>query len=120
MKFHVLALLALAGIGGCSKAPPSSEPMTGGNPRTGQQLIARYGCAACHQIKGIAHADSRVGPSLEEIRDSSYVGGVLPNSADNLMKWIEHPRAVNPKTAMPELGVTRTEARDMAAYLYSQ
>jgi cytochrome c2 len=36
------------------------------------------------------------------------------------MKWIEHPRAVNPKTAMPELGVTRTEARDMAAYLYSQ
>jgi cytochrome c2 len=120
MKTLVIALLALACIGGCSKAPPSSEPLTGGNPRTGQRLIARYGCAACHQIKGIANADSKVGPSLKEIRDSSYVGGVLPNSADNLMKWIMHPRAVSPKTAMPELGVTQAEARDMAAYLYSQ
>jgi cytochrome c2 len=120
MKIHVLALLALGFVGGCSKAPPSSEPLTGGNPRTGQQLIARYGCAACHQIKGIANADSKVGPSLKEIRDSSYVGGVLPNSADNLMKWIMHPRAVSPDTAMPELGVTQAEARDMAAYLYSQ
>jgi cytochrome c2 len=120
MKFSVLALLALALVGGCSKQPPTSEPMTGGNPRVGQQLIARYGCAACHQIKGIANADSKVGPSLNEIRDSSYVGGVLPNSADNLMKWIMHPRAVSPNTAMPELGVTQGEARDMAAYLYSQ
>jgi cytochrome c2 len=116
----VLALLALAFVSGCSKKPPSSEPLTGGNPRVGQRLIARYGCAACHQIKGIANADSRVGPSLKEIRNSSYVGGVLPNSADNLMKWLVHPRAVSPTTAMPELGVSQAEARDMAAYLYSQ
>ena len=120
MKTCVMALLALACMGGCSKAPPSIDPLSGGNPRVGQQLIARYGCAACHQIKGIAHADSKVGPSLEDIRDSSYVGGVLPNSADNLMKWIMHPRAASPNTAMPELGVTQAEARDMAAYLYTQ
>jgi cytochrome c2 len=121
MKIPVMAMLImLAGVSACSKTPPSSEPLTGGNPRVGQQLIARYGCAACHQIKGIAHADSKVGPSLEEIRDSGYVGGVLPNSGGNLMKWIMHPRAVSPNTAMPELGVTEREARDMAAYLYSQ
>jgi cytochrome c2 len=120
MRILFPALLALAALGGCSKAPPASEPLTGGNPRVGQQLVARYGCAACHQIKGIANADSKVGPSLKEIRDSSYVGGVLPNSGDNLIKWIMHPRAVSPNTAMPELGVTQREARDMAAYLYSQ
>lgn len=94
------------------------------NPLEDQQLggLIRWipGCASCHQIKGIAHADSKVGPSLKEIKDSSYVAGVLPNSADNLMKWIEHPRAINPKTAMPELGVTPAQARDIAAYLYSQ
>jgi cytochrome c2 len=120
MKIPVMTLLALVALSGCTKTPPSSEPLSGGNPRLGQQLIARYGCAACHQIKGVANADSRVGPSLKEIRDSSYVGGVLPNSADNLIKWIMHPRAVSPNTAMPELGVTQREARDMAAYLYSQ
>ncbi|MFL6675589.1 MAG: c-type cytochrome [Massilia sp.] len=121
MKLQYLAVpLVLAALAGCGRQPPASEPLTGGDPRVGQQLIARYGCAACHQIKGIARADSKVGPSLKEIRDSSYVGGVLPNSADNLARWIMHPRAISPKTAMPELGVTRAEARDIAAYLYSQ
>lgn len=115
--FSVLTLLALAA---CSKQPPTTEPLTGGNPRAGQQLVARYGCAACHEIKGIAHADSQVGPSLTKIRDSGYVGGVLPNSAANLVRWIMHPRTYSPKTAMPELGVSESEARDMAAYLYSQ
>jgi cytochrome c2 len=115
-----VSLLMLAALAACSKQLPTTEPLTGGNPRTGQQLVARYGCAACHEIKGIAHADSKVGPSLTRIRDSGYVGGVLPNSADNLIKWIMHPRTYSPKTAMPELGVSEAEARDMAAYLYSQ
>jgi cytochrome c2 len=116
----LLAILLLAALAGCSKKPPETEPMTGGNPRIGQQLLARYGCAACHEIKGIAHADSKVGPSLTEMRDRSYVAGVVPNSATNLIRWIQHPRAIDPKTAMPELGVSEAEARDMAAYLYSQ
>jgi cytochrome c2 len=116
----LMPMLLLSALGACSKQPPTSEPLTGGNPRVGQQLVARYGCAACHEIKGIAHADSKVGPSLTGIRDSSYVGGVMPNSAANLVRWIMHPRAYSPNTAMPELGVSEAEARDMAAYLYSQ
>jgi len=116
----VLSLLLLGALAGCSKEPPETDPLTGGNPRAGQQLIARYGCAACHQIKGIAHSDSKVGPSLTEMRSRGYIAGVLPNSAANLVKWIQHPRAVDPKTAMPELGVSETEARNMAAYLYNQ
>jgi cytochrome c2 len=116
----LLTLLIVAALAGCYRRPPTSDPLTGGNPRVGQQLVARYGCAACHEIKGIAHADSKVGPSLTEIRERSYVGGVLPNSASNLIRWIQHPRAINPDTAMPELGVSAAEARDMAAYLYNQ
>jgi cytochrome c2 len=119
MKRCFPALVLALSLAACSK-PPSIEPLTGGNPRAGKTLIEAYGCASCHQIKGIAHADSRVGPSLKDIRESSYVAGMLPNSADNLMKWIEHPSAINPKTAMPELGVTPAQARDISAYLYSQ
>jgi cytochrome c len=117
---RLIPLLLCALLAACSKRPPSVEPLTGGNPRTGQQLVADYGCAACHEIKGIAHAESKVGPSLKEVRERSYVGGVLPNSASNLIKWIQHPRTYSPNTAMPELGVSEAEARDMAAYLYTQ
>jgi len=116
----ILLFSLAAALGGCSKPLPGTEPLTGGDPRQGQQLLERYGCAACHRIKGIANANSRVGPSLEDIRDGGYVGGVLPNSADNLVKWIMDPTEVSPRTAMPDLGVTEAEARDMAAYLYSQ
>lgn len=120
MTRHILLVALACAMAACGKQPPAHEPLTGGNPRVGQQLIEKYGCAACHQIKGVPHSESKVGPSLKEIRDSSYVGGVMPNSADNLMKWIMHPRALSPNTAMPELGVTEPEARDIAAYLYSQ
>jgi cytochrome c2 len=48
-----------------------------------------------------------------------YVAGMLPNTPDNLMHWIREPKAVNPKTAMPQLGVTERDAADIAAYIYS-
>ncbi|MGZ7100234.1 MAG: c-type cytochrome [Candidatus Angelobacter sp.] len=119
MKQWPVLILAALTLAGCDK-PSSTEPLTGGNPKVGKQLIESFGCAACHEIKGVPLGQSQVGPSLKDIRKSAYVGGVLPNSADNLMKWIQHPREVNPKTAMPELGVTEAQARDIAAYLYSQ
>jgi len=48
------------------------------------------------------------------------IAGVVVNTPDNLMRWIEHPQAMAPRTAMPELGVTREQARDIAACLYSK
>jgi cytochrome c2 len=120
MNRRLFLLLACAALAACTKTPPKTEPITGGDPRAGSALIARYGCASCHQIKGIAHADSQVGPPLDGIRSRGYIAGVLPHTADNLIKWIQHPRQVVPNTAMPELGVSQAEARDMAAYLYSQ
>jgi cytochrome c1 len=47
------------------------------------------------------------------------VGGVLPNTPENLMKWIQNAPAVDPLTAMPNVGVTQMDARDIAAYLYA-
>jgi cytochrome c2 len=120
IRRRVVMLLCAALLAGCTKTPPRYEPITGGDPRAGRALLARYGCASCHKIKGIAHSDSHVGPPLDDIRARGYIAGVLPHTADNLMRWIRHPRQIVPNTAMPELGVTEDEARDMAAYLYSQ
>jgi cytochrome c len=43
---------------------------------------------------------------------------VLPNSPENIIAWITNPPAVDSKTAMPYLGVSERDARDMAEYLY--
>ena len=45
------------------------------------------------------------------------MAGELPNNTDNLVHCIQHPQQVNERTAMPELGVTETDARDIAALL---
>jgi hypothetical protein len=49
----------------------------------------------------------------------TYIAGQLSNDPQNLLRWIQDPQAVEPGTAMPDLGVGPEVARDMAAYLYS-
>jgi cytochrome c1 len=49
-----------------------------------------------------------------------FVGGMLPNTPENLVAWIEDPRAINPRTAMPATGIPEQAARDIAAYLYAR
>lgn len=93
--------------------------LTGGNPDRGQTAIQTYGCAACHTIPGINGADATVGPPLTRIALRGYIGGVIKNSPENMIRWIQNPPAIDPKTAMPHLGVTEGEARDIASYLYT-
>jgi len=91
----------------------------GGNARLGRTDIRKYGCNTCHEISGVPGARGLIGPSLDGIGQRYYIAGELANSPDNLMLWIEHPRQVEPHTAMPEVGVTEQDGRDIAAYLYT-
>jgi cytochrome c len=122
MRGRALLLVALAGLAvlaACGRTP-GSEPMTGGNPRNGRELIVHFGCGTCHQIPGVERADGRVGPPLAGLRERLYIGGVASNTPEHLVHWIQHPRELSPKTVMPDLGVKDAEARDIAAYLYSR
>jgi cytochrome c len=91
----------------------------GGDPQQGTQLIREYGCGMCHVIPGVQRAEGTVGPPLIGWADRIYIAGHLPNTPENLVQWIENPQAIEPGTAMPNLGVTEDEARDIAAYLYT-
>jgi cytochrome c1 len=87
------------------------------SPERGALLLRQYGCGACHSIPGVANAHGIVGPSLDDIGRRVYLAGILPNTPDHMVQWITDPQAVDPLTAMPNLGVTEPQARDMAAYL---
>jgi cytochrome c1 len=47
------------------------------------------------------------------------IAGELPNSPENLVRWLQHPKALEPHTAMPDLGLSTDQAQDIAAYLYT-
>ena len=92
---------------------------TGGDAQVGEHLIYTYGCGSCHVIPGVAEAIGTVGPSLQGFGSRYYVAGVLINTPRNLFRWVSKPQEIDPRTAMPDLGVTERQARDIAAYLYT-
>lgn len=112
------AALALIGCNG-GTTTEAYTVYTGGNAEHGKQLIAGYGCGACHMIPGVQGARGLVGPPLFYLGQRTMIAGMLPNSPANLAHWIQHPRSVNPHTAMPDLGLTSDQAYDIAAYLYT-
>ena len=122
----VAALLAGAMAMGLFVAACASTPtrqplpqVPGGDPQRGAASIERLGCGACHVIPGIAGADGTVGPPLTDFSHRGYIAGELPNNGTNLIRWIMHPKEVEPGTDMPDLGIGETEARDIAAYLFT-
>ncbi len=115
----VLSFWDLAFLGLHRVPDPPRWSVAGGDVARGREVIQRYGCGACHVIPGIRSAQGRVGPKLEDFRDQIYVGGVLANTPENLVRWIQIPQDINPMTAMPSLGLTEQDARDAAAYLYA-
>jgi len=112
----IAAVSLLAGCGGKSKG--YYAPVTGGNADRGGQLIRAYGCGACHTIPGVQGAAGVVAPPLTLFAQRTFIAGEVPNTPENLVHWIRDPQSIEPHTAMPALGVTEQQARDMAAFLY--
>ena len=104
------------------KAPPTAGDDSGfaavaGNAARGKVALAQYACASCHIIPGVTAPPGRVGPTLASIGSRSIVAGLLANTPEQMIAWIRRPQAVSPGTAMPDMGVSEQDARDMAAYL---
>ncbi len=112
-----VATLVLAGCGSGAKSP---QLVSGGDASRGEKLIRSYGCGGCHTIPGVSGADARVGPELDGFRHKRFIAGELPNTPENATRWIEHPKSIEPGTIMPDLGVSRSEALDIVAYLYNR
>ena len=94
-------------------AAANEEP----SAQRGNQAINQYACVTCHVIPGIVGSNAPVGPPLAGVASRQMLGGVLPNSPENMVRWLRDPQKIAPLTAMPDLGVTERDAHDIAAYL---
>ncbi len=104
-----MAVLLLAAVPGCE--PDAADERA-------QLLMRDYGCTACHVVPGTSGPHGATGPPLVEMAEQSYVAGVAPNTLEALAAFIVDPQATDPRSAMPQLGVSREEALAMARYLY--
>jgi cytochrome c len=129
MRAVTIALLCAALSGGAAAYVSAhhrterqrlAQHFTGGDLRRAREVLVTYGCAGCHRIPGIPGARGQVGPALENLAGRIYISGSLTNTPENLVRWIQDPRAINPRTAMPVTGISEADARAAAAYLYAQ
>jgi cytochrome c2 len=120
-----LLLLFTVGVvgsaGGCTgeRTPRHSYALNVGDPDQGKQLIRDTGCGSCHTIPGVRGANGLVGPPLISWSRRTYIAGELPNTPENLVRWLRNPQSIEPRTAMPVLGLNDPQARAIAAYLYT-
>ena len=68
---------------------------------------------------GVREASATVGPPLADWGERAYVAGRLANTPKNLARWIAGPQSIEPGTAMPDLGVPPSTAREIADQLFT-
>jgi cytochrome c2 len=113
-----VAFLLLAGCRGSRYVPPYGVTMAG-DPEAGRQVIEARHCGVCHDISEVTGAAGVIGPPLDHFAARSFIAGRVPNTPANLVNWIRFPQSVDPRTAMPTIGLGEREARNVAAYLYT-
>jgi cytochrome c1 len=111
MAMQLRTLITVLCIGGCAEAPSPADA------DRGRRLIAQYQCGTCHIIPGVDGARGHVAVTLKHFGLRSYIAGRIPNNDEHLVRWIMQPESLVPGTLMPSMGVTRADAREIAAYL---
>lgn len=94
-------------------------------PSRGRRLVETKGCTTCHAFSGVpALAVSAIPVPLD---GAALARGIelAPDlrvtrermSRQAMVAWLEDPTRQKPGTAMPDLGLTRAEAEDIAAFV---
>lgn len=111
--------LAGASLLACAEKPAAQRQVIGADPARGLALIKAEGCGACHRIPGVTWPKGAVGGALDDLSNQALIAGRFPNRPDILVAWLRDAPAMAPDTAMPASGLTDSQARDVAAYLYA-
>jgi cytochrome c1 len=76
----------------------------------GQRTFEQIGCTGCHLVKGYEDIP-KIGPSLKRVSaklDPSW-----------MVRWIENPHKLRPRTRMPNFDLKENDAVALAAFLWS-
>ena len=96
-----------------------AQPAT---PTAGAAVFVATGCGACHVVRGVTDAEpagAAVGPDLTHFGARRTIGaGTLPNTPENLRRWIVDAPAVKPGVRMPPFAtLTNAELDALVGFL---
>ena len=95
---------------------PAGQPQTSGAQR-GQEVFLRNTCVNCHAVRG-TNATALVGPDLTHIGSRATLGaGVLPNTPENMRRWVHDASAAKPGALMPRFNLSDADLQALVEYL---
>ncbi|HUP40472.1 MAG TPA: cytochrome c oxidase subunit II [Vicinamibacterales bacterium] len=97
---------------------PASDPGTE-QQQHGRDIFLRATCPQCHTIRGTL-AGGAFGPDLTHVGSRQRIAaGVLPNTTENLQRWIRDPHQFKPGNKMPAHDLNDNDLRAVAEFLRS-
>lgn len=84
----------------------------------GAKIFASSPCTTCHRVQGVSRGF--IAPDLSHFGSrTTLAGAILPNTPQNVERWIENPDAIKPGAHMPAWGIRGQKLKDLVAYLES-
>ena len=100
-----------------AQATNASQAENPVNARAGQVVFEQQACVNCHTIKGTI-ANGRYGPDLTHLMSRDTIGsGIVPNTRENLLRWINNPNDFKPGCLMPAMHLSDEQNAQITAYL---
>jgi len=121
------SLTALNPGGGKKGTPSPNSPVTRMeaaaqlvqqvNAHNGKLVFEQQACINCHTVAGTV-ANGRYGPDLTHLMSrETLAAGAMPNTPENLKKWIDDPDIFKPGSLMPAMHLTDRQNAQITAYL---
>ena len=97
---------------------PAAEP-NGPDQARGREVFMSTTCVMCHSIQG-TDASANHAPDLTHLADRRTIAaGTLPNTAEDLARWIRNPQQIKPGANMPASDLPDEDLKQLVAYLGS-
>jgi cytochrome c oxidase subunit 2 len=80
--------------------------------QTGASLFVTKSCLACHRKNSSTSC-----PSLINFAEKPLIVGKVPNTPENLRKWLKNPTSIKKGSRMPNLGLADEEIELLVEYI---
>jgi cytochrome c oxidase subunit 2 len=83
----------------------------------GYRIFRQMTCINCHTVKG-TEAKGQTAPDLTHFAGRQSIGAVLlPNTRENLSRWLKNPQNLKPAILMPDLKLNEAQVAGLTDYL---
>lgn len=83
----------------------------------GREVFLSQSCVNCHRVRGTT-AEGTYAPDLTHLMGrATLASGMVPNTPENLRKWIDDPQQVKPGCLMPAFGLSDQDHDQLIRYL---